>query len=179
MIYFENDEIKIRDIKEEDIISLFSWSIDKTLNEHDPRPLPMNSKDLIEECNRFSEIFDSKIINYNLDERQYIYFIITDKKNNPVGFVNFFSIDKDKRQGEMGIIIGDKRYWGRGIALKAVNIATEYIFNELDIDRIYIETGENNLPALKLFAKLNFIICGEYIEEDNFKFIIMEKFKHK
>jgi RimJ/RimL family protein N-acetyltransferase len=82
-----------------------------------------------------------------------------------------------KKQGEMGIVIGDKRYWNMGIGFRAVNTAVEYIFNNMDIDRIYVETGEKKIAAQKLFQKLNFLKCDEYIEEENFKFIVMEKRK--
>jgi len=75
----------------------------------------------------------------------------------------------------MGVIIGDKRYWKKGIAYKAVNNVIDYIFNNIDIDRIYIETNETNIPSLYLFEKLNFNRCGEYLEDEDIKFIVMEK----
>ena len=48
----------------------------------------------------------------------------------------------------MGIEIGDKRYWNKGIAYKAVKVATEYIFNNTDIKRIYIETSVKTIYLL-------------------------------
>jgi RimJ/RimL family protein N-acetyltransferase len=175
MKYYEDIEIMIRDIKKEDAASLFTWWVDKELNKYDPRPLPSNSEELLKECISFCKRFDTEIINDNEKARRYKYFIIADKNDYPIGAVNFFSIDMEKRQGEMGVLIGDKRYWRKGIASKAVNAAVEYIFNNMSIDRIYIETGENNLPAIKLFTKTGFVRCGEYLEDDGFKFIIMEK----
>ena len=175
MIYYEDKDIKIRDICEEDVVSLFSWRIDKELNKHDPRPLPRNSKELIDECMNYCKIFDKEIMNENIEERKYKFFIITGSENEPIGFINFFSIDKVKKQGELGVKIGDKRYQNKGIAYKAASFILDYIFNNMDIKRIYIETGENNISALSLFKKLNFEKCGEYMEDDNFKFIVMEK----
>lgn len=177
MIYYEDNEIKIRDIIEEDIINLFSWHIDKEINMHDPRPIPCNSKDLIKECKIYCNIFESEIINKNVEERKYSYFIIENSENEPIGFINFFSIDKIKKQGEMGVTIGDKRYWKKGIAFRSVNAIINYIFNKMDIERIYIETDESNTASLKLFTKLNFNRCGEYCEDDGFKFIVMERKK--
>jgi len=175
MIYYKDDEIKIRDIYDEDIISLFSWRIDKEVNEHDPRPIPQNTKELIKECIECCRRFDNEIINENISDRKYKYFMITNHEDSPIGFVNFFSIDRVRSEGEMGIEIGDKRYWNKGIAYKAVKVATEYIFNSMDIKRIYIETSENNTAALKLFKKLNFTECDEYVEYEGFKFVVMDK----
>lgn len=175
MIYYQDKDIIIRDIKEEDAASLFCWWVDKELNKHDPRPLPKSSTELLSECTSFCRRLATEVLNDNPGVRRYKYFIITNDKEYPIGFVNFFGIDKEKKQGEMGVTIGDKRYWNKGIAAKAVNTAVEYIFANMDINRVYIETGENNLPALRLFAKTGFQKCGEYLEDDGFKFIVMEK----
>ena len=177
MVYYRDNQIEIRDIVYSDVISLFSWRIDKALNYHDPRPLPNTSKALLEECTNYCNRFDSEILNEKIEERKYKYFIITNEEGSPIGFVNFFSLDKVKKQGEMGVIIGDKRYWNKGIACTAIKVAIDYIFNNMDMERIYIETGDKNIPALKLFSKLGFKKCGEYLEDEDFKFIVMEKFK--
>lgn len=175
MIYYQDDKIKIRDIFEEDVISLFSCRIDKEINLHDPRPMPKTSRELVDECINYCNRFDVEIMNKNVEDRKYKYFIIINNEEDFIGFINLFSIDKVKKQGEMGVTIGDKRYWNKGIAYTAINKVVEYIFNNMGIERIYIETGESNKSALRLFAKLDFKKSGEYLEDDNFKFIIMEK----
>lgn len=175
MNYYIDDEIKVRDIKAEDAASLFSWWIDKELNKHDPMPQPERADELLKECISFCSRFDTEVLNSNENARKYKYFIITDHEDNPIGFVNFFSINKEKKQGEMGVIVGDKRYWKKSIAYKTVNMAVKYIFENMDIKRIYIETGENNIPARRLFSKAGFKECGEYFEDDGFKYIVMEK----
>ena len=174
MVYYQNNEIKIRDIIEKDVVSLFLWWIDRDVNKYDPRPFPRNSKELVDECVNYCNIFDTQKMNENVEERQYKYFIITNHEDQPIGFVNFFSIDEVKKQGEMGIIIGDKTYWKKGIAYKAVDIVVDYIFNTMDIDRIYIETSSTNIASLRLFEKLNFQRYDEYLE-DGIKCIVMEK----
>lgn len=177
MIYYQDENIKIRDICSEDVINLFSCRIDKELNLHDPMPMPNTSKELMTECINFCNRFDIEIMNENIEDRKYKYFIVTNNEGNFIGFVNFFSIDKVKKQGEMGVLIADKRYWKKNIAYTAITLVTKYIFDNMDINRIYIETGEMNKPALRLFDKLGFNKCGEYLEDDNFKFIVMEKWK--
>lgn len=176
-MYYEDDEIIIRDIKNEDLISLFSWSIDREINKYDPRPLPHTSEELLKDCISYCRRFDCEVMNENIEERKYKYFIITDKSDNPIGFVNVFSIDRIKRQCEMGIVIGDKRYWGKGAARCGIETAVEYIFKNMDIKRIYIETGEANIRAKSLFKKQGFIKCGEYTEDEGFIFVVMEKHK--
>lgn len=70
--------------------------------------------------------------------------------------------------------IGKK--WAFGfIQNKTHNV--DYLFSNMYIDRIYIETNETNIPSLKLFGKLNFNKCGEYLEDEDIKFIVMEKIR--
>jgi RimJ/RimL family protein N-acetyltransferase len=175
MIYYQDDKIKIRDICAQDVVDLFSCSVDRELNLHDPKSIPCTSKELVSECINYCRRFEDEVMNEDAAAVKYKYFIITNNEDYFIGFVNFFSIDKERKQCEMGITIGDKRYWRKGIAYTAIKIAEKYIFDNMDIDRIYIETGENNEPALRLFKKLGFQRCGEYLEEDDFKFIVMEK----
>lgn len=175
MIYYQDQNIKIRDIRSDDIINLFSCWVDKEINLYDPRPLPNTSEELINECLSFCNRFDIEIMNENIEDRKYRYFIITNSEDNFIGFVNVFNIDKVKKEVEMGVIITDKRYWKKGIAYTSVNVAIRYIFDYMNINRIYIETSETNIPALRLFDKLGFDKCGEVIEDDNYKFIVMEK----
>ncbi len=177
MIYYKNNEIIIRDVINSDVITLFSWSIDQEINKHDPKPLPKNTKSLMKECENYCRRFEDEIISSPIEKRKYKYFIIEDAEGRSIGFVNFFSVDKEKKQGEMGVLIGDKRYWQRGIGYASVKAVIDYIFNHMDIERIYIETGENNIPAINLFSKLHFNKCGEYLEDEDFKFIVMEKKK--
>ena len=175
MIYYQDEKIQIRDIHSEDAANLFICWIDKEINLHDPRPLPKTSLELLKECTAFCKRFDTEVLNEDIEERKYKYFIITDIEDKFLGFVNFFSIDKVEKQCEMGITISDKRYWNKGIAYTAAKETMKFMFNNMDIERIYIETGENNKAALRLFEKLHFEKCDEYLEEDGFKFIVMEK----
>jgi RimJ/RimL family protein N-acetyltransferase len=176
LIYYRDKEIIIRDIIQEDVVSLFTWWVDKELNKYDPRPIPTNSFELLRECERFCNSFDSEVINSDLKQRKYKYFMVCNIHNQAIGFVNIFSFDYERKQCELGIGIGDKRYWRKGLAQKSVQIAVDYIFDKMNVERIYIETGELNIPALRLFEKLGFTACGEIIDE-GFTFITMEKKK--
>ena len=62
MIYYQDENIKIRDICSEDVINLFFCRIDKELNLHDPRPMPKTSKELVDECINYCNRFDTEIM---------------------------------------------------------------------------------------------------------------------
>lgn len=170
MIYYQDEQIQIRDIVKEDVIYLFSWSIDGEINQFDPRPLPKNTEDLTNECIKFCQRFESLIVN----EVGYKYFMITNHEEIPIGFVNLFNINQEKQNGEMGFCIGDKRYFRQGLATKAVKIALEYIFSRIKLKQVYIETSHDNIPAIKLSEKCGFQYQGDIMDEDC-RFVVMVK----
>lgn len=176
MIYYTNDDIKIRDIKDEDVVILFAWWIDQEINRYDPRPIPHNSSSLLKECKNYCRMFAHEVMNKNKRLNRYRYFIITNTEDRPIGFINLFGFDKEKNQAEMGIIIGDKTYWRKGIAYKSCQIVLEYLFTEGGFQRIHIETSEHNKPARQLFHKLGFKFCEDYVDHD-YTWIVMDKKK--
>jgi [ribosomal protein S5]-alanine N-acetyltransferase len=86
-------------------------------------------------------------------------------------------IQKDiyRLSAEIGYWIGEP-YWGNGIALKAVNLITEYGFNELKLVRIYSGVFDFNKASQRVMEKAGYkleaifersvikngIICDEY-----------------
>lgn len=177
MTYYIDDQIAIRDIEDEDISPMFSWWLDKSLNIHDPRPFPCSPESLLKECKWFSERFKTEIMNSDNSKNKYKYYVITNNRNVAIGFVNAFSFNSENKSAELGIMIGDKTYWRCGVAEKSMAIAIEDIFNDGKCERLYVETGKNNIAAIKLSEKLGFVKCDEYEEEGGFKFVVMEKFK--
>ncbi|ERJ13121.1 GNAT family N-acetyltransferase [Haloplasma contractile] len=178
MQYYSDDLIKIRDIKDSDVNHLFRWWIDPELNKYDPRPYPNDVNSLLKEAEGFCKRFEEEIITECVSSRAYEYFIITNNDDVPIGFINFFNQKKEIGEGEMGIILGEKNYHNRGIGTKALLFITDYLFNKMNINRIYIETLESNLPAIRLFSKVNFNKCGEYVDED-LRAVVMEKRRNR
>lgn len=174
MQYIKTDQFIIRDVRQNDISFLFSWWIDRTLNKHDPRPLPIDSKSLTEECVRYCTMFDREIMNPDPSLNVYTYYIITNIEDEPIGFINTFSYNPEHTDAELGIYIGDKAYWKRGIAKEALRYILQMHFTDKGFERIHVETGSSNQASLRLFKGLGFIECGEYIEEEDFKYKVLE-----
>lgn len=67
---------------------------------------------------------------------------------------------------EYHIFIGDKSYWGKGIAREASNLIIEYGRDVLKLNRINLFVHVANVSARHLYAKLGFLENGK--KEDNF-----------
>lgn len=84
------------------------------------------------------------------------FFIIRRDNQELIGRLGLFSIDWDKRQGELGIIIGEKKNWGQGYGRDAIQTFLNYIFRTSSIERIYLFTFPDNERAQRAFAASGF-----------------------
>lgn len=73
-----------------------------------------------------------------------------------IGRVGLFSIDWDRKQGELGIIIGEKRLWGQGYGRDAIVTFLRHIFRTSSINRVFLFTFDDNTRAQHSFAACGF-----------------------
>ena len=59
--------------------------------------------------------------------------------------------------GELGVVIGEKDYWGKGIALEAVTLACGAALRELNLKSVFAEYEEGNVGAQKALEKAGFV----------------------
>ena len=85
-----------------------------------------------------------------------------------VGNIYLTNIIKDF-SAEYHIFIGDKSYWGKGVAKKASIEILCYGFEYLNLKKIVLEVRPQNSTAILLYENLGFTIV-----EDISNFIIME-----
>mgnify|MGYP001625617449 FL=1 len=108
-------------------------------------------------------------------------YIIKVNENVKVGFVGLYNISLVHRTCSLGLYIGEKEYWGQGIAKKAYLALEKYAKQYLNIRKIHLEVVEGNENAVKLYKKLGFKICGSleqerYIDGKYENLLIMDKF---
>lgn len=115
-----------------------------------------------------SELEWIKRVIVNTDE--YRCAIIVDDKY--VGNIYLTNIDEEK--AEYHIFIGNKSYWGRGVAKKASIEIMRYGFERLNLKKIVLEVHPKNNTAIRLYEKLGFAIV-----EEKSNFITMEIMKDK
>lgn len=108
------------------------------------------------------------------------YMILSEEKEK-IGFIGLYGISAIHRTADLGIYIGEKDYRGKGIATRAFKALEKYAKEYLNVRKIKLEVVKENEPAVKLYQKLDFYICGEYKQERYIKgeykdVVLMEKF---
>jgi [ribosomal protein S5]-alanine N-acetyltransferase len=62
-----------------------------------------------------------------------------------------------RKNVEIGYFLAEK-YWGLGIAARAIKAATSYAFNEFDIVRVYAEPFADNIQSRRALEKAGFTL---------------------
>lgn len=89
---------------------------------------------------------------------KYFWAISLKKTNKHIGNIKIDPIDLNNFSGEYGIMIGDRKAWGKGIAKEASEKIINYCFTSLDLKKINLGVNKNNLMAIRLYKKLGFNI---------------------
>lgn len=71
-------------------------------------------------------------------------------------------------RAEFHIFIGDKSYWGKGIASAASKELIAFGRDELKLDSIYLKVHEDNTAAIHVYKKMGFLPSSK-----EGKFIVM------
>lgn len=76
--------------------------------------------------------------------------------NEHIGNLKFETTDKKALVSDLGLLIGNKNYWNKGVGKEACKLGIQYVFNVLNMRKIYLAVYENNPNARKLYEKLGF-----------------------
>lgn len=89
-----------------------------------------------------------------------------------IGNIRLHSFSKFNKRAEVGILIWDKREWGKGYASEALEAVIEYSFNQLKLHKICAEYYSVNKGSENLFKRLDFKKEGVFKDH----FIVNKKF---
>ncbi|AXB55389.1 GNAT family N-acetyltransferase [Flavobacterium fluviale] len=97
-------------------------------------------------------------------EEKDIYFWAIHLKENyeHIGNIKIDPINIENNSGEYGILMGNKKYWGKGYAKEASEIVINYCFEILGLKQITLGVIENNLSAVSLYKRLGFNISESF-----------------
>ncbi|MBI2267245.1 MAG: GNAT family N-acetyltransferase [Armatimonadetes bacterium] len=82
-----------------------------------------------------------------------------------IGFLNYF-VNTLHAKGKVGILIGEKEMWGRGYGTDAMTTLLGYLFSELGLSRVELDTAYFNSRALRCFEKCGFKRDQRLTEKD-------------
>ena len=105
-------------------------------------------------------------------ENSFLLAIIAKDQNKHIGNVKLGPIDTEHGFAILGIMVGDKNYWGKGYGPEAIKLVVDYAFNNLGLRKINADVYENNVGSIRAFQKASFQEEGrrkrQYFSEGKF-----------
>lgn len=144
----KKEQITIREFTIDDVENKVRWINDSENNEYLHYDIPLN----VEKTKRW---FLQKNNDGRLD-------CVIEFDSVPVGLIGLLAIDKQNSKAEFYISMGEASYKRKGIAYRATKMIIEYAFEDLGLNKIYLNVDAENIPACKLYEKSGFICEGVF-----------------
>ncbi|MCS7286834.1 MAG: GNAT family N-acetyltransferase [Anaerolineae bacterium] len=73
-----------------------------------------------------------------------------------IGRISCYGLDEAKKEAEIGILIGEKGFWGKGYGQDALVTFLRYLFEEVGLRKVRLRTLYKNLRARRCFSRCGF-----------------------
>ncbi|MGM9661048.1 MAG: GNAT family N-acetyltransferase [Faecousia sp.] len=83
----------------------------------------------------------------------------------PVGLIGLLAIDKINSKAEYYISMGEQAYKRKGVASRATKMILRYAFEELLLNKVYLNVDADNVAACSLYEKNGFQKEGRFRED--------------
>jgi RimJ/RimL family protein N-acetyltransferase len=104
-------------------------------------------------------------------------FAICDKTNDlHIGNIKVDNFDWVNRTCELGVLLGDRSYWGKGIGTEVMRLTLHYAFEQLNIRKVVLAVYANNPVAVKLYEKIGFQKEGCQRQQIHYKGDYIDKY---
>ena len=102
----------------------------------------------------------------SLDFRRAMEFaVVTRDDDRHVGNCGLTGVSHVDRHAMLGIVIGRKDHWGRGLGTEAVRLVCRYAFEGLNLHKVCLSCYAINDRGLRLYARVGFKVEGRRREQ--------------
>ncbi|MFA9464141.1 MAG: GNAT family N-acetyltransferase [Velocimicrobium sp.] len=150
--HITTDEITLRKIVPSDIDSLFEIYSNEKLFLHSPTMLKKNKETVANMIGHFERDFSKK-------KCIFLGITLNDNTNFIVGVAELFDYDNKVNMITIGYRLND-HFWGNGVVTKTVKAITDYLFNDIGINRIQAFVMPQNVKSINVLKRNNFIEEG-------------------
>ncbi len=150
----EGKRVELREIEEDDLERIVRWRNDQDTLKwlFSYRPLCMASQ--------------RKWYERYLEDDSLQTFIIELKQDQlSIGTVSLSDIDHKNQRGELGILIGEKEFRGKGLGKESLELLMDYAFSQENLGKIKAHVFSDNLGAIKLYEQCGFVLEGTLRKE--------------
>lgn len=90
----------------------------------------------------------------------FLFGIFLKEDGKHIGNIKIGGVNKRHKFADVGLLIGDKKEWGKGYGTEAIKSATRYAFKKLKLNKLMAGIYANNTGSYKAFIKAGYREIG-------------------
>jgi RimJ/RimL family protein N-acetyltransferase len=142
MIY--GQKTRLRRVERDDIPTFVRWFNDPEV------------RDFLTVYRPFSTAEEEKWFEGQLDDRDSELFAIETADGVHIGNIGLHNVNWQYRHAGLGIVIGEKEYWGKGYGSDAVRTLLRFAFQEMNLHRVFLQVRDDNARGIRAYEKCGF-----------------------
>ena len=147
------DRVRLRAVEKDDLPHYVAWLNDPEVRQGLGHYLPISQtaeEKWYEDLQKKPPYEQSMAIEIQPEGKEWVF----------VGGCGFFAFDWRIRQAEVGIHIGEKKYWNQGFGTRVMLLLLKHGFGTLNLNRVSLRVYGNNPRAIKAYQKAGFVEEG-------------------
>lgn len=156
----ESERVRLRGAEKEDIPRFVAWLNDPEVTDGLLIYWPLSLGQ--------EEDWFAKNLQKPVDEQALVIEAKTDENWTAIGNSSFMNVNLHDRLAEVGIFIGDKRFWNQGYGKETMRLLLKFGFDRLNLNKVYLHVFETNKRAIRCYEQVGFVHEG-LLREDIFK----------
>lgn len=146
-VIIQGEQIILRPYEKGDIFAWQKWDTNSIVQQYMPEPKNMSVSDeeqltYLKECE---------------EDKAGVYWTIVSKEDQTIiGTISLTDINQHHEVAELGVVIGEKEYWSKGVASESVRLVLGSARSELGLRRIIAEYEEGNAGMREVLEKNGF-----------------------
>ena len=139
--------VRLRPIERDDLPRFVEWFGDPGVRRHLTIYLPFS---LSQEERWFENLMG------RLERQKDVLLAIETADGVHIGSLGLHDINWKDRCAELGIVIGDKAYWGQGYGADAIQALLGVAFGEMNLHRVFLRVDADNARGIRCYEKCGF-----------------------
>lgn len=136
--------IRLRAIERSDIPAFVHWFNDPEIRKYLRMYMP------------FSQAQEERWFEAHLQDQSSLIFGIETLDGKLIGNIGLHDITWKDRHAYLGIVIGEKDYWGQGYGADAITTLLNFAFTQMNLHRVFLTVYDYNQRAIRCYEKCGF-----------------------
>jgi len=147
--------VRLRAIELEDVDNAFRWINDREVSRNLMARYPYSLEAEREWVKEAAKPLDFGNVRFAIETKDGVH----------IGNCGLHRASAENRHAELGIMIGEKEYWGRGFGTDTMLTLLRFAFEQMNLHKVTLGVFEFNGRGLAMYTKLGFVEEGRFRED--------------